>query len=148
MIKGSMVSIRWPFLLDKMTHQFFLLGTFKIRLQSRPSMIWFIQVICRESVLLSLVNTFNLQITWRNFILQNGQLYNGKYGQFTQSGSVISNSRLPQSYFVQTFNFRLGRFVSKQWNFMACKQPLLELKTRPSFCPVGWSLSMALRHSA
>ncbi len=42
----------------------------------------------------------------------------------------------------RVFNFKLDHFVSKQGNCMAHKQPLLELKTRPRFCPVSWSFSM------
>ncbi len=44
------VSIRQPFPLDKLTHLFFLLGTFKIQLQSCRSMIHWLQVICFVNV--------------------------------------------------------------------------------------------------
>ncbi len=41
----------------------------------------------------------------------------------------------------RVFNFKLGSFVSIKYNCMACKQPLLKLKTRFRFCPDGLSLS-------
>jgi len=43
----------------------------------------------------------------------------------------------------QIFNPKLGSFVSKQFNCIVQKRPLLELKIRPRFCPAGWSLSAA-----
>jgi len=59
-----------------------------------------------------------------------------------QSGSAISNGREPRSCLGRVFNIKLGSFVSKQLNCMSQTQPLLELKTRPRFCPASWSLSM------
>ncbi len=60
-----------------------------------------------------------------------------------QAGSAISNGREPRSCLGRVFNIKLGSFVSKQLNWVAHTQPLLELKTRPRFRPDSWSLSVA-----
>ncbi len=52
-------------------------------------------------------------------------------------GIAISNGREPSRCLGQVFNFKFGSFVSKQCYCMACTQPLLDLKTRPRFCPVS-----------
>ncbi len=59
-----------------------------------------------------------------------------------QSGSAIYNGREPRSCLGRVFNIKLGSFDSKQLICMSQTQPLLELKTRPRFCPASWSLSM------
>ncbi len=55
--------------------------------------------------------------------------------------SVKINGREPKSCLSWVFNFELVSFASKQHKWMAWTQALLELKTRPRFCPVSWSLS-------
>jgi hypothetical protein len=60
--------------------------------------------------------------------------------------SAISNGREPRSCLGRIFNFKLG-CTALLHNFMARIQPLLELKTRPRFCPVSLSSSMSC-HSA
>ncbi len=49
------------------------------------------------------------------------------------AGSLKANGREPKSCLGRVFNFKLGHFASKQHKCMAHMQPLLELKTRPSF---------------
>ncbi len=44
----------------------------------------------------------------------------------------------------RVFNFKLGRFTSKQRRCIAYTQPPLKLKTRPGLCPVSWRLSKAM----
>jgi hypothetical protein len=48
--------------------------------------------------------------------------------------------REPSTSFGRVFNFKLGRFVKYRKNFSRHKQPILELKTMPGICPVGYSL--------
>ncbi len=50
--------------------------------------------------------------------------------------------REPKSCLSRVFNFKLDCFVmcTTEWRIQA--HPSLELKTRPRFCPVSWSLSM------
>ncbi len=62
---------------------------------------------------------------------------------YAESGSAISNEREPRSFLGRVFNIKLGSFVPEQHSCTGHKQPLLELKTPPRFCPVSWSLSMA-----
>ncbi len=52
-------------------------------------------------------------------------------------GSVISNGREARVSLGQVFNFKIDRFATKQFNCVAWTWPLLELKTRPMFCPLG-----------
>jgi hypothetical protein len=75
-------------------------------------------------------------VTWYLSILavSTAQLYSASL--------EIYNGRKSQSCLLRVFNFKLGSFTSKQCKFTSCIQPLLELKTRPGFCPVTWSLSM------
>ncbi len=60
-----------------------------------------------------------------------------------QSGSTITNGREPRSCVGRVFNRKLGSFTDNTKNVAACKRPFLKSKTRPRFCPVSWSLSMA-----
>jgi len=48
--------------------------------------------------------------------------------------------REPSTSFGRVFNFKLDRFVKYRKNFYRHKQPILELKTMPGICPVGFSL--------
>ncbi len=59
-----------------------------------------------------------------------------------QRGNAKVNGREPWSCLGRVFNFKLGHFASKQHKCIAHMQQLLELKTRPRFFPVNWSLSM------
>jgi hypothetical protein len=52
-------------------------------------------------------------------------------------GSMKANGREPKSCFGRVFNFKLTHFVLKQHKCIALMQALLELKTRPWFCPVN-----------
>jgi len=58
-------------------------------------------------------------------------------------GSAVANGREPTSCLGRVFNFKLGSFVSKRCNCMACTRPLLGLKTQTRFRRISWSLSMA-----
>ncbi len=57
-------------------------------------------------------------------------------------GSAKANGREPKSCLGRVFNFKLDCLASQQNKCMADMQSLLELKTRPRFCPVNWILSM------
>jgi hypothetical protein len=50
------------------------------------------------------------------------------------------NGRKPERCLGRVFIFKLSSFVSKQFKFLH----LLELKTRPRFCPVSWGLSIGI----
>ncbi len=54
--------------------------------------------------------------------------------------NAMSCMREPKSFQGRVFNFKLGRFATRNRKFTAHMQPLLELRTLPRFCPVGLSL--------
>jgi hypothetical protein len=53
------------------------------------------------------------------------------------SGSAISKGREPESCLNRVFNLKLGSIVQQQHEWMVYTWPLLELKTRPKFCPAS-----------
>jgi hypothetical protein len=59
------------------------------------------------------------------------------------AGSAKANGRETKSFLVQVFNSKLGCFVMCTTAWPIQTQPSLEWKTRPRFCPVSLSLSMA-----
>jgi hypothetical protein len=54
--------------------------------------------------------------------------------------SILVKGREPRSCFGWVFNFKLGHIALLHHKCTAHIQPLLELKTRPRFCPVSLSL--------
>ncbi len=54
--------------------------------------------------------------------------------------STKDNGREPKSCFGRVFNFKLGCFVMCTIVWPVQAQTILELKTRPRFCPVSLSL--------
>ncbi len=62
--------------------------------------------------------------------------------QFYQGAQYLTGENL--SHLGRVFNFKLGSFSQQKHVWMAHTEPLLELKTRPWFCPFSWRLSMNL----
>jgi hypothetical protein len=58
-------------------------------------------------------------------------------------GSTKAHGREPKSGLGQVFNIKLGYFAMYALAQHIQARPSLELKTRPRFCPVSLSLSMA-----
>ncbi len=78
----------------------------------------------------------DLDIYWDHFV-ENGFAKFCQIPASMEAGSAITNGREARSCLGRVFNFKLGSFVSKKYNSMACTQPLLKLKTRPRFRPVS-----------
>ncbi len=64
-------------------------------------------------------------------------IYDHNMFMIQATGSAIFNGSEPRSRLGQALNFKLGSFVSKECNCMACSQALLELKTWRRFFPVS-----------
>jgi hypothetical protein len=65
------------------------------------------------------------------------------YLSYAQTGSAKANGREPKSCLGRVFNFMLGCFVMCTIAWPIQVRPSLKWKTRPRFCPVSLSLSMA-----